>query len=87
MLEFKNEYKKIKTLKEFKQVLEDVAGMYFDVWGFDGLLNIISSYNEFLAKDAISRGAKSVARYDKERADRIYEYLKNKGYYDTKETA
>lgn len=29
------------TCKEFKEVLEK-SGMYFDVWGFEGILNIIS---------------------------------------------
>ena len=76
------------TAKEFKKVLE-VAGMDFDIWGYEGILNIVSIHLERSAKDEMIRykntgdkGWKACAESDRKKSDSIYESLKSKGYYN-----
>lgn len=70
------------TQKEFKAVLEKV-GMNFEVWGWEGILNMISGYNEFLSEEAIKMGSENVYRHEKNIADAIFDELDKRGYYDS----
>lgn len=73
---------KAMTLKQFKQVLED-AGLNFEVWGWEGILNMISGYNDYLAEQALRIGGMSYAyTHSKEAADKIFKALEERGYYD-----
>ena len=69
------------TTKEFKQILND-SGINFEVFKWEGILNMISGYHEIIAKEARERGSLSVAKMDKDISDKIYTVLKSRGFYD-----
>ena len=72
--------KKAMTKKEFMGVLEK-AGLHFDVYGYEGILNILSLYSDYESKAYENRCpvlAKMYSRY----ADIIYNELQARGYYD-----
>ena len=73
--------KKRMTLKEFKQIFTE-AGFDMDVWGYEGILNMIAGYNSFFADQATANGQVYTAKDARERALKISTTLLNRGYYD-----
>lgn len=69
------------TAKEFKQVLTD-AGMNFEIWGWEGILNIISIHEDRNSNEMREKGLMAGADGCHRRADSIYNVLKARGYYD-----
>lgn len=61
--------------KKFWQVLESV-GVGRDSHGYEGVLNLIS-----IAYDSMSEHAVYTKDMDKEKSDKIYDYLNEMGYY------
>lgn len=74
-------YKKVNS-KEFKEVLTD-SGLNFDIFGYDGILNLISIYLEMDSVKYIETSPE-FAEYEHNNSDKIYHYLKDRGYYDRK---
>ena len=66
--------------KEFVEIL-DKAGMYFDNWGFDGILNLISIALSQQAKEDEKKGGFACAKEEKRQSYIIYEELSKRGYY------
>lgn len=75
--------KKKMTLKEFKWVLENVAHMPLDIYGYDGILNALCLCRRYCANNAKKYGCEASAKRDMEVASDITEYLLNNGYYET----
>lgn len=69
------------TATEFKKALTD-AGIDFETWGWEGVLNLISICERYNAKDYASRDLNAIAKSAQEHADNIYHYLKGRGYYE-----
>ena len=69
------------TCKEFKEALDN-AGMYFDVWGWEGILNMLSAYNGYTAREALGLNCDVAARHDQKISDKMYETLAARGYYN-----
>lgn len=69
------------TCKEFKETLEK-SGMYFDIWGWEGILNQLSIYNKIQADQQAADGCMAAARDNKKRSDFFYETLTARGYYN-----
>ena len=76
------------TAKEFKEILTD-AGMDFSIWGYEGIINVLSLYyrhesqrymDEYL--ETHDRGAKACMTIEYEKADRMYKALEERGYYN-----
>ena len=65
--------------KEFKKVLTD-AGLNFEIFGYEGILNLISIYLHLDAQQKHEGSA--LAEYEEENSDKIYKYLQNRGYYN-----
>lgn len=76
-----NKAMKAMTAKEFWEVLEG-AGYNKSVWGYEGILNIISIHESNAEKEDRQRGLNSIADASRERADYIYNYLTDRGYYN-----
>ena len=74
-------YKKM-TLKEFKDALENVAGMSMEIWGWEGILNTIAVASQYMAKEDAMLGCLSASSAEQERKDRIEKYLTEIGYYE-----
>ena len=70
------------TFKEFKRVLEDVAHMPLDIWGYEGLLNSLALTSRYCAINAENLGCENAAKRDREIAQNITEYLSQIGYFD-----
>lgn len=66
------------TFKEFKEVLEK-AETDFDVFGFEGILNIISLANKYMAEESTRPYVKNM---HKRISQTIYDELKERGYYE-----
>lgn len=73
-------YKKM-TNKEFKEALT-AAGFDFDIWGYDGILNIMSIYCGYEAQKLYNNGSDNIARHSEERGENLYNLLKERGYYN-----
>ena len=69
------------TKKKFLEVFE-AAGFDFDVWGWEGILNMISCHESYSADLAERDGFLAAAKGNRERADYIFDVLKDLGYYD-----
>lgn len=77
--------KKVKkmTNKEFKRVFTECYGD-FEIWGYDGLLNIVClalSYRIKNLKESNADMTSLIAR-EEERRQKIWEYLKENGYFE-----
>lgn len=70
--------KKKMTLKEFKQIFND-AGMDFDIWGYEGILNLLMIAEQHLEQETESDLLKKM---HKDRGMYIYNSLKERGYYE-----
>lgn len=69
------------TKKEFLEIFE-AAGFSFEVWGYEGILNMIAGYSSYLSKDAARRGSAKIAAHIKEQGDIIEAALTARGYYE-----
>ena len=74
--------KKKMTFKEFKRILEDVAHMPLDIWGYEGLLNSLALTRRYCAENAEKLGCENAAKRDREIATNITDYLSKIGYFD-----
>lgn len=72
--------KKTMTAKEFKAVL-DKAGITFDIYGFEGILNIVSIGLNAEADTMKARGFDAGAKGYKEMSDKVFDELDKRGYY------
>lgn len=72
------------TVKDFKDALESAAGMNFDNWGWEGILNLIACEAQYAAADEASKGLNAIATHNRARATSIEMYLAARGYYDSK---
>lgn len=70
------------TYKEFKEVLENVAHMPIDIYGWDGVLNALSLCRRYCAKNARDLGCDASAKRDEKIASDITQYLEDNGYYE-----
>lgn len=70
------------TVKEFKQALEDYAEMNFDVWGWEGILNLLIGAHRYTAEFSRKLGGYRVAESDERIANQLQDFLRSKGYYD-----
>lgn len=68
------------TLKEFKFVFEEVGGMSMDVWGWDGILNLICLARRYTADSALKLGCALSAKRDLEVSNAISDYLDKHNY-------
>ena len=66
------------TAKEFKEILTD-SGVNFEIFGFEGILNELTIYNEMMAKKYEGRTPEKAY---KNISNKIYEALEKRGYYD-----
>lgn len=69
------------TQREFKEIFE-AAGFNFNIWGWEGILNMVSSFEAHEAEIARDMGFDAAAEANQERADIIFKELDNRGYYD-----
>lgn len=69
------------TLKQFKEVFEK-AGFNFDVWGYEGILNLIESHEWYEYHHFKDENKQSLADMAHERIDIIHDELVKIGYYD-----
>ena len=70
--------KKKMTFKEFKQIFND-AGMDFDIWGYEGILNEISIAQNAMAEETEHDVLKEMY-YNRSRF--IHTKLKERGHYE-----
>lgn len=68
------------TAKEFKQILTD-AGIDFDIFGYEGILNLVSMCYDFKAEAHEKEGCTVLQQMEEERAHKIYNALYKIGYY------
>ena len=66
------------TAKEFKEILTE-SGTDFDLYGFEGILNELSIYNEMMAKEYEGEAPELVY---KKISNKIYKALEKRGYYN-----
>ena len=66
------------THEEFEQALEQ-AGMTFDLWGYDGILNIMSEY--FIDKSCVFSFDMEFSNILSKRGRKIFEILERRGFY------
>lgn len=66
------------TFKEFKEILEK-AETDFEVFGFEGILNIISLANKYMSEESTRPYVKNM---HKRISDTIYNELRKRGYYE-----
>lgn len=69
------------TANEFKKVLTN-SNIDFSVWGYEGILNIVSSYCSKMETEYRKKGENAMADLYKDKADKTYEYLESIGYYN-----
>lgn len=69
--------KKKMTSKEFKKVFND-AGFDFDIWGYEGILNLLILAENYLEDETDSDVLKKM---HERRRMHIYNSLRERGYY------
>lgn len=69
------------TVKEFKEAL-NTAGVDFDVYGFDGILNTLSIKYAYDSEEYSIKGLKAAATNTYEIFKKLYDILNERGYYD-----
>ncbi len=77
-------------VKDFVEALDKV-GFDFDVWGFEGILNVLGIYSRYQVeryrKDAKSKNDldyEILANWENARAEKIHTLLEERGYYNDK---
>lgn len=68
------------TQKEFKEVFES-AGFIFDIWGWEGILNMIAMSERTMAENSRNNGSIYTAKSCEESAEIIFKALEARGYY------
>ena len=68
------------TQKEFKAALEK-AGMHWENWGFEGILNMIAVGCIHEEKDYLAHGMEAGAGMMRRRINAINEVLNDRGYF------
>ena len=66
--------------KEFITIIKEAFSS--DYRGYDEILNLISSYSYQTAEKYREQGYNILADDAEEIADKLYDFLDNKGYYD-----
>lgn len=69
------------TNKEFKAILAE-AGVPIDVFGYEGILVKVALQLRAQARKDRKAGYGSLAKSAEERASKIHELLKKRGYFD-----
>lgn len=69
------------TQKEFKEILEQ-AGISLEVYGWDGILNLISMVKNYQAEEYKAKGQTTLSDMTMEESDTIYRALLSRGYYE-----
>ena len=69
------------TAKEFKEAL-NTAGVNFDVFGFEGILNTLSIKYAKDSEEYSYKGLKAAAAGTYEQSKILYNILNERGYYD-----
>ena len=69
------------TLKEFKEALS-AGSTDFEVFGYEGILNLIQIAQTKLADDSEANGSTILPDYYRRHRDALYNILKERGYYD-----
>lgn len=69
------------TANEFKKILTD-SGMDFDCFGYEGILNIISMFQDYKAKEANEKGCNRIAVLEYKIGSKIYDELYKRGFYN-----
>lgn len=77
---YNNDYKKM-TAKDFKKIIDD-AELYFDCWGYEGILNILAIFEDQQSKEELEKGHTAYAASLKRISDKIYDALCARGWYD-----
>lgn len=77
-------------VKDFVEALDKV-GFDFKIWGFEGILNILSMYSRLqadnylkLADECPEIDYRSLAKWELCRSNKIYDLLEERGYFDDK---
>ena len=73
-------YKKM-TLKEFKAAFEAV-GFNFEIWGWDGILNLIACEEQMASERSARVGCNACAQHELELSEMIEKLLRDRGYYN-----
>lgn len=68
------------TAKKFWEVLEG-AGYDKEIWGYEGILNIISIHETQKEREALKVGFDAAASESRRRADYIYDALDELDFY------
>lgn len=69
------------TVNEFKNALSE-AGMDFEFWGYEGILNLIAMANNYQAKELSEiKGMELIADEANERSMKLTQILQDRGYY------
>lgn len=66
------------TAKEFKELIIKVYGEF----DYDRIINQLSLLESMTHDDYYDKGLDAIANVSKERSNKLYDYLVNKGYYD-----
>ena len=69
------------TQKQFKEVLKK-ANIDIDIWGWDGILNLIAIAYRAMSKNDEEIDFPTIAQMDLETADTITRELDKTGFYD-----
>lgn len=75
-----NKTKKM-TNKEFKEALT-TCGFDFDIWGYDGILNLVIMSQRLQADKDQKNGYPTLAKCEYERADALQDLLRARGFYN-----
>lgn len=65
---------------EFKEALT-LAGLDFDILGFEGVLNALSMFYDYKAEEYSNSGFEAIANDKKKIANKLYGTLCTRGYY------
>ena len=68
------------TLKEFKEIFNE-CGHNFEVWGYEGILNLIAIADYQDAKDMEKEGLMAGAKALRSKANYITNVLEERGYF------
>ena len=68
------------TAKDFRQAIEQ-AGFHWDIWGYEGMLNLISSGLKDMAERDSMRGSIHIAQHEMNQSKILYDILDKRGYY------
>lgn len=69
------------TNKEFKEILT-ACGMDFDVWGYDGVINLLVVAQRSMGDKDEAGGYNTLAKREHEVADKLQDALRERGFYD-----